>query len=143
RATGRSYAQLVDETIARPIQASSFSVTSTNAAADGVSSSIGDLGLFVQGLLQETYISADSLYNQVWKPVNPNIPMGLGWDIIHAGTDDLTVSDDGDDVRLRTLIMVKPHKKTGIAILAQVKTSNRRDLHVKRLGHRLIGLLEQ
>ena len=57
-------------------------------------------------------------------------------------THDLTVSDDGDDDCCRAFILLKPHQRTGIVILAYVKSLNQREIHIQELGHRLLNLLD-
>lgn len=142
QASGQSYAQLVGEHIARPTRATSFFVEPENSAANGVFSNVGDMGVFAQALLQGTCIRTTARRDELWTPVSPRIPFGLGWDIADAQSDKLTVSDEGDHDRHRAFIALRPHRGTGIAILADVKAPNRRDLHVRQLGMRLLDLLE-
>jgi CubicO group peptidase (beta-lactamase class C family) len=97
------------------------------------------MALFAAGLMNFVYIPADFLFNRVLKCQNGSY--GLGWPIKNPSSDDLTISHGGSNGRPQAFLVIKPRKKTAVAILATAKDP--RSFELDQLGEALLSFLDQ
>lgn len=122
-----SYNRLVQEYIGEPIGAESLTASSFLFEAPGslVNSTISDMVLFAQGVLDDVYVSRDLKMNQQWVPcTRDNIgDIGLGWYLTNYGTDSLAVYQAGSNGKPRAFIALRPEQHVGVVLLGKNHSS--------------------
>jgi CubicO group peptidase (beta-lactamase class C family) len=144
--TGLNYNQLVQRYIADPVGAHSFSVPSFLFEAPGglVSSTISDMALFAEGVMDFSYISDSTSMQLCWEPYTQDGigDIGLGWYLAHAGTDSLAVFHAGSNGKPRAFIALRPLQHIGVVILGkQVDSEGQQRFY--DLARDLIQFLEE
>lgn len=121
--SGKSYGTPVDEYIEERIDASSFSVPGFLFEAPGglVSSSIYDMSLFAQGVMDGTLVSQSVLRDLAWVPwaKDGDQDVGLGWYLVNTGTDSLGVYHAGSNGKPRAFIALRPLSGIGVVLLGK------------------------
>lgn len=123
-----NYNQLVKKYIGEPIEAVSFSAPTLLFEAPGglVSSTITDMALFGEGVLDHAYVSSALKYDLQWKPQTKDQigDMGLGWYVNNFGTDSLAVYHAGSNGKPRAFIALRPQQHLGVVLLGKRNSSD-------------------
>lgn len=118
-----NYNLLVNTHIGDPINAESFTVPSYLFEAPGglVKSTISDMALFANGILENVYVSDSLKMDLQWVPVtNDQISdIGLGWYLTNYGTDSLAVFHAGSNGKPRAFIALRPEKHVGVVLMGK------------------------
>jgi CubicO group peptidase (beta-lactamase class C family) len=120
---GLSYNQLVKTYIGEPIEAESFSAPSVLFEAPGglVSSTITDMALFANGVMDDAYVSDSLKMNLQWTPVARDQigDIGMGWYLTNYKTDSLAVFHAGSNGKPRAFIALRPEQHIGVVLLGK------------------------
>ena len=118
--TGKSYSQLIQDYIAEPIGAASFTVLIPAFLAPGgqVASSIEDMARFAIGAMEDKYIDNEILCNEMLKEYAKDRfgSIGLGWYCTNLDSSDLAGYHAGSNGRPRAFLAIKPYKKNAVAL---------------------------
>lgn len=118
-----SYGQLVKTYIGEPVHAESFTAPSILFEAPGglVSSTISDMAMFAQGILEDVYVSDSLKMNLQWIPVTRDQigDIGLGWYLNNYRTDSLAVFHAGSNGKPRAFIALRPEQHIGVVLLGK------------------------
>jgi CubicO group peptidase (beta-lactamase class C family) len=118
---GNSFTSFVQTDIADSIGATSLTAPdSFLAPAALVQSNIQDFSRYTIGVMQNSYVSADMLYNVILKPYGPSW-QGLGFQIAGSGTN-IAAMHAGENAATKTYIYIKPRLKRSVAIFCTAKT---------------------
>lgn len=141
-----NYNRLVNTYIANPINAESFTAPSYLFEAPGglVNSTISDMALFAQGILDNVYVSYSLKKNVQWVPyTNDQIAeIGLGWYLNNYGTDSLEVFHAGSNGKPRAFIALRPEQHVGVVLLGK-NHSAQGSQRFYELARDLIGKLKE
>jgi len=120
---GMNYNQLVRTYIGNPVGAGSFSAPSFLFEAPGglVRSSISDMALFAQGVLDHTYVSSTLQHDLQWVPYAQDQlgEIGMGWYVNNVGTDSLAIYHAGSNGKPRAFIALRPDQHLGVVLLGK------------------------
>ena len=123
-----SYNHLLQTYIAEPISAGSFSAPSYLFEAPGglVSSTISDMALFANAILNDQYVSARMKMNLQWAPYTQDqiADIGLGWYLNNLGTDSLAVFHAGSNGKPRAFIALRPEQDLGVVLMGKNRSSH-------------------
>jgi CubicO group peptidase (beta-lactamase class C family) len=143
---GKSFNQLVRETIGEPVSAHSISCPLPFFEAPGglVQSTISDMARFACGVINGAYVSDSLLFQRVWVPLGSDASgeMGLGWYVARYGTRDLAVYHAGSNGKPRAFMVLKPLKGMGVVLLGEREQSDGSQLFPE-IATRLVTLLDQ
>lgn len=118
--TGKSYSKLIQDYIAEPIGAESFTVLIPAFLAPGgqVASNIEDMARFAIRVMEGKYIDNDTLCNEILKEYAKNRfgSIGLGWYCTNLDSNDLAGYHAGSNGRPRAFLAIKPYKKNAVAL---------------------------
>ena len=135
--SGNSFQTLLTDLIETPVGGSSFwcyPLVQTTPGA-GVFSTIGDMALFVQGIMNETYYSEEFLQDTVLVPYAQTSSgnVGLGWFVLeHEGR--YLGYHAGSNGRPRAFVLFDPLNKHAVMFMGKNKVSNAvTDLHILAL----------
>ena len=122
-----SYNQLLQTYIGESIGAGSFSAPSYLFEAPGglVSSTISDMALFANAVLNDQYVSAHMKMNLQWAPYAQDqiADIGLGWYLNNHGTDSLAVFHAGSNGKPRAFIALRPEQDVGVVLMGKNRSS--------------------
>lgn len=122
-----NYNRLIYTYIESPINAESFSAPSYLFEAPGglVNSTISDMALFANGILENVYVSDSLKMDLQWVPVtNDHIAdIGLGWYLTNYGTDSLAVFHAGSNGKPRAFIALRPEQHVGVVLMGKNHSS--------------------
>ena len=125
--TGLSYGDAVRKYVGDPVGARSFRAIPTFIAPGAyVLSTIEDMGRFAMGVMDGRYMPANVLYEEVLRPASGTY--GYGWGVSNPGTEALMASHAGSNGLPRAHILLVPHRKDAVVILAQARTYGPLDL---------------
>ena len=120
---GMNYNQLVRTYIGDPVGAGSFSAPSFLFEAPGglVRSTISDMVLFAEGVLDHTYVSSTLQHDLQWVPYaqDQQGEIGMGWYVNNVGTDSLAVYHAGSNGKPRAFIALRPDQHIGVVLLGK------------------------
>jgi CubicO group peptidase (beta-lactamase class C family) len=123
-----SYNHLLKSYIGNPVQAESFTASSFLFEAPGglVNSTISDMALFANGVLDNVYISDSLKMNLQWVPVtsDPIGAIGMGWYLTNYGTDSLAVFHAGSNGKPRAFIALRPKQHLGVVLMGKNHSSH-------------------
>lgn len=118
-----SYNSLLQTYIGEPIDAGSFSAPSFLFESPGglVSSTISDMALFANAVLNDQYVSATVKMNLQWTPCAQDeiAEIGLGWYLNNHGTDSLAVFHAGSNGKPRAFIALRPEQQVGVVLMGK------------------------
>lgn len=118
-----SFNRLVQTYIGEPIDAGSFSAPSFLFEAPGglVSSTISDMALFANAILNDQYVSAQMKMELQWIPYTRDQigDIGLGWYLNNHGTDSLAVFHAGSNGKPRAFIALRPEQHLGVVLMGK------------------------
>jgi len=124
---GLNYNNLVGTYIGEPVGAESFSAPSYLFEAPGglVSSTISDMALFANGILEDVYVSNGLKMDLQWVPQTRDqiADIGLGWYLTNHGTDSLAVFHAGSNGKPRAFIALRPEQHLGVVLLGKNHSS--------------------
>jgi len=137
--TGMTYPDAVIKYIAEPVNAKSVWVEDHfRAPAARINSSIYDFALFACGIMNNSYIREETLYENIFITLQDE--PGLGWPCKNVGTDDLITEISGSNGIPQAHMVIKPRKKYGVVLLAHTK--NRHSFELNTLGEQIFNNLE-
>jgi len=120
---GMNYNHLVRTYIGKPVGAVSFSAPSFLFEAPGglVRSTISDMVLFAEGVMDHTYVSSTLQHDLQWIPYAQDQlgEIGMGWYLNNAGTDSLAVYHAGSNGKPRAFIALRPDQHIGVVLLGK------------------------
>jgi RNA polymerase sigma factor (sigma-70 family) len=138
--TGMSYAQLVREHVAEPLNLTTLTVEGYSAGFTGCYSHIEDFGRLIVGVMQGKLVPRHILLEQAFKPYRRNY--GLGWFVEFDDSHDLIVRHGGGDIGLEdsAVVIMRPHANNGVVLFGQRRTGHVLP-ELKTLGRDLLALL--
>lgn len=126
--TGKSYRELVQEYIGKPVNATSITSDFLFQAPSGrVTSTIDDMALFGIGVMNGQYFSTDLLYDQVFKRYaeDSGETIGLGWYLLNLDDpDNLAAYHAGSNGRPRAFLAIRPKTQHAVAITGMNRSSD-------------------
>lgn len=139
-----NYDRLVKTYIGDPINAESFTAPSYLFEAPGglVNSTISDMAMFADGILNDVYVSNSLKMNLQWAPCTSDQvgDIGMGWYLTHCGTDSLAVFHAGSNGKPRAFIALRPEQHLGVVLLGKNHAS-KGSQRFYELARDLMGLL--
>lgn len=115
--TGKNYNTLIKEYTGEPVGASTLYAVNQEdiwrSPGGYVHSSVQDLVTFSIGVMNNVYVTEQTLYNDIAK-IHVSSSQGLGWNISNAGSNNVIISHSGsasDGSNTQTYLRVKPKKK--------------------------------
>ena len=121
--TGMNYNQLVKTYIGDPINAESFSASSILFEAPGglVKSTISDMALFAEAIMDNVFVSDTLQYGIQWVPEarDQGGELSLGWYITNYPTDSIAVYHAGSNGAPRAFIALRPMQSTGVVLMGR------------------------
>jgi len=142
---GEKFERLVQEHIGEPVGANSFKTGEHFTAPGGqVRSTIYDMGLFVVGMMNESYVSTDLLREVMFQSYAQDEygSICLGLYCSNVGEPELTLYHAGSNGRPRAYIRIKPN--LGVAVVITGMNKSEDGAHdFEDLSIQLIAQLEQ
>jgi CubicO group peptidase (beta-lactamase class C family) len=115
--TGKDFNTLIKEYTGEPVGATTLWAVNQDeiwrSPGGFVHSSVQDLVTFSIGVMNNVYVTEQTLYNDIAK-VHVSSSQGLGWNVSNAGSDNIIISHSGaasDGSNTETYLRVKPRKK--------------------------------
>lgn len=125
--TGMSYSDAVRQYIGYPVSARSFRADASYIAPGAfVTSTIEDMARFAIGIIENRYMPADVLYQEVLRPETGTY--ACGWRVLNLDRDDLAASHGGSNGLPRAYVLVKPRLKQAVVVLAAMRAFRPLDL---------------
>jgi CubicO group peptidase (beta-lactamase class C family) len=91
-----------------------------------VTSNIEDMARFAIGVMNGQYVSTDVLYREAWRPESGSY--GYGWSVENLDREDLTVGHGGSNGLPRAHLLIRPHEKSAVVVLAEMRVMAPLDL---------------
>jgi len=116
-----SYSTIVRTEIANQIGAPTLTASDQFIASGAlVKSNIQDFASFAAGIIHNSFVTSDTLYNKMLKSYVPGYSMGLGFQVSGSG-DNIAALHSGSNGTPKAFLYVKPRLKRAVTIFCDAR----------------------